>query len=97
MAEIWCAGPYFDTGGAHARSRYGQVPVKATEGMAMKTKAIGSTVVFGAAVLAACATVKVQAPDKPIEINMNVNIKQEVLIKIDQEIADLIANNPDIF
>lgn len=47
--------------------------------------------------VSACATVKVQAPDKPIEINMNINIKQEVLIKIDQEIADLIANNPDIF
>lgn len=46
---------------------------------------------------AACATVKVQAPDRPIEINMNVNIKQEVLIKMDKEIQDLIANNPDIF
>jgi hypothetical protein len=47
--------------------------------------------------IAACATVKVEAPDKPIEINMNVNIKQEVLIKMDKEIQDLIANNPDIF
>ena len=46
---------------------------------------------------AACATVKVEAPDKPIEINLNVNIKQEVLIKMDKEIEDLIANNPDIF
>lgn len=45
----------------------------------------------------ACATVKVEAPDKPIEINLNVNIKQEVLIKMDKEIQDLIANNPDIF
>ncbi|MCB2112773.1 MAG: YnbE family lipoprotein [Parvularculaceae bacterium] len=47
--------------------------------------------------VAACATVKVQAPDKPIEINLNVNIKQEVLIRMDKEIEDLIANNPDIF
>ena len=46
---------------------------------------------------AACATVKVEAPDKPIEINLNVNIRQEVLIKMDKEIEDLIANNPDIF
>jgi len=46
---------------------------------------------------AACATVKVEAPDKPIEINLNVNVKQEVLIKMDKEIEDLIANNPDIF
>lgn len=49
------------------------------------------------AAISACATVKVQAPDKPIEINLNVNIKQEVLIKMDKEIQDLIANNPDIF
>ena len=47
--------------------------------------------------LVACATVKVEAPDKPIEINLNVNIRQEVLIKMDKEIEDLIANNPDIF
>jgi hypothetical protein len=47
--------------------------------------------------VAACATVKVEAPDKPIEINLNVNIKQEVLIKMDKEIQDLIANNPNIF
>ena len=49
------------------------------------------------AVVGACATVKIEAPDKPIEINLNVNIKQEVLIKMDKEIQDLIANNPDIF
>lgn len=49
------------------------------------------------AAVGACATVKVEAPDKPIEINLNVNIKQEVLIKMDKEIQDLIANNPDIF
>ncbi len=54
-----------------------------------------AAILFAAA--GACATVKVQAPDKPIEINLNVNIKQEVLIKMDKEIQDLIANNPDIF
>lgn len=47
--------------------------------------------------LVACATVKVEAPDKPIEINLNVKIDQEVRIKMDKEIEDLIANNPDIF
>lgn len=53
--------------------------------------------VLAFAAVGACATVKVEAPDKPIEINLNVNIKQEVLIKMDKEIQDLIANNPDIF
>ena len=47
--------------------------------------------------LAGCATVKVQAPDKPIVINLNVKIEQELRIKLDREIEDLIADNPDIF
>lgn len=48
-------------------------------------------------ILAACATVKVQAPDKPIEINLNVKIDQEVRVKLDKEVQDLIAKNPDVF
>ena len=54
--------------------------------------------VIGAAFLATgCATVKVEAPDEPIEINLNVKIEQEVRIRLDREIDDLITNNPDIF
>lgn len=45
----------------------------------------------------ACATVKVEAPDKPIEINLNIKIEQELRIKLDREIDELIENNPDIF
>ena len=47
--------------------------------------------------MAACATVKVQAPDKPIEINLNVKIEQEVRVRLDREIEDLIVDNPDVF
>lgn len=47
---------------------------------------------------AACSpTIKVQAPDKPIEINLNVKIEQEIRIKVDRELDDLFANNPDLF
>ncbi|MCI5044260.1 MAG: YnbE family lipoprotein [Aquisalinus sp.] len=49
------------------------------------------------ALLAGCATVKLEAPDKPIEINLNVNITQELLIKVDKDVEDLISSNPDIF
>ncbi len=42
-------------------------------------------------------TVKLQAPDKPITINLNVKIDQEVRVKLDKEIETLIANNPDVF
>lgn len=56
--------------------------------------------VLAAALLNGCATVhtvQLQAPDKPIEVNLNVKIDQEVRVKLDREIEDLIAENPDIF
>ncbi len=47
---------------------------------------------------AACTpTVKLEAPDKPITINLNVKIDQEVRIKLDNEVEELIADNPDLF
>ena len=43
---------------------------------------------------AACTpTVKVQAPDKPIEINMNINIKHEILIKVEKQVEELLEND----
>ena len=42
-------------------------------------------------------TVKLAAPDKPIEINLNVKIDQNVKIQIDKDLEDLIAKNPDLF
>lgn len=48
--------------------------------------------------LGACSpTVKVQAPDKPIVINLNVKIEQEVRIRVEQGVEDLLTDNPDIF
>lgn len=50
------------------------------------------------AAAAACTpTVKVQAPDKPIEINLNVKIDQEVRVKLDKDVEDLISKNPSLF
>ena len=44
--------------------------------------------VAGAALLAAGCnpTVKIEAPDKPIEINLNVKIEQEIRIKVDRDL-----------
>ena len=50
-----------------------------------------------AVALAACTTVKLEGGEKPIEVNLNVKIDQEVRVKLDREIEDLIADNPDIF
>jgi hypothetical protein len=50
------------------------------------------------ALAAGCSpTVKVEAPDKPIEINLNVKIEQEVRVKLERDAEDAIASNPGIF
>lgn len=45
--------------------------------------------------LAGC--VQLRAPDRPIEINLNVNIKQEVVVKLQRDVGNLIDQNPDLF
>lgn len=48
--------------------------------------------------LVACTpTVQVQAPDKPIEINLNVNIEHRIKVEIEKDVKDSIAKNKDIF
>jgi hypothetical protein len=47
---------------------------------------------------AACSpTVKVEAPDKPIVINLNVKIEQEVRVKVDRDVDKLVQSNPNLF
>ena len=41
--------------------------------------------------------VNVSAPDKPIEINLNINVKQEVVYRLDGEAKSTIKANPGIF
>ena len=52
---------------------------------------------FGLGLAACNPTVKVEAPDKPIVINLNVKIEQEVRIKVDKDVDNLVTSNPNIF
>jgi YnbE-like lipoprotein len=45
--------------------------------------------------LSSCITVK--APDKPIDVNLNVDIKQEVLVRLQQDVQQMIQKNPQAF
>ena len=45
--------------------------------------------------LAGCITVR--PPDKPIEVNLNVDIKQEVSVRLQQEVQQMIQKNPQAF
>ena len=48
--------------------------------------------------VAGCSpTVKVEAPDKPIEINLNIKIEQEVRIKVERDLEKVFAEDPDLF
>ncbi|NOX81512.1 MAG: YnbE family lipoprotein [Alphaproteobacteria bacterium] len=63
----------------------------------LKPAAMIVVVALAATMLGACTTIKLEGGDKPIEVNLNIKIDQEVRVKLDREIEDLIAANPDIF
>ena len=55
---------------------------------------------------AACATalmlplggcISLSTPEKPIEINLNVTIRQEVLVRLQKDVEQLINQNPEAF
>tara|TARA_R110000782_G_scaffold4481_2_gene15900 strand:- start:46 stop:195 length:150 start_codon:yes stop_codon:yes gene_type:complete len=49
-------------------------------------------------VVAACQpTVQVNAPEKPIVINLNVKIEHEVRVKLEKDVDDLLKKNSDLF
>jgi YnbE-like lipoprotein len=53
--------------------------------------------VFALALAACQHRVQVEAPKDPIVINLNVKIEQEVRVKVDREVEDLLADNPELF
>ncbi|MCL1045885.1 YnbE family lipoprotein [Shewanella electrodiphila] len=47
--------------------------------------------------ISACSpTVKIAPPDKPIEINLNVKIEHEIIIRIDKEL-DILLEDDELF
>ncbi len=48
--------------------------------------------------IAGCSpTVKVEAPEKPIEINLNVKIEHEIRLQVDKDLEDLFEEDSDVF
>lgn len=47
--------------------------------------------------VATAGCVQVQAPDKPIVIELNINIRQEVVYRLDAKARDLIEQEAGIF
>jgi hypothetical protein len=54
---------------------------------------------MAAAILAGgiAGCINIAAPDKPIVIELNINIRQEVIYRLAEDAANTIEENPDIF
>lgn len=53
-----------------------------------KAAARAALLLGGSAMLSSC--VQVAAPDRPIEVNLNINIRQEVVVRLQQDARELI-------
>lgn len=42
-------------------------------------------------------TVKVEAPDKPITINLNVKIEHEIRVKVDKQLDSVLSEDSGLF
>ncbi len=54
-------------------------------------------VVLMSSALALGGCISVNAPDKPIVIELNINIKQEIIYRLAADAGNTIETNPDIF
>ncbi len=55
-------------------------------------------ILWSAFYLLGCSpSVKLEAPDKPIEINMNVKIEHEIRLKVEKDVDELISNQKGLF
>jgi hypothetical protein len=58
---------------------------------------IGKALLAGAAAAGLAGCVSVAAPERPIEINLNITIRQEVVVRLQRDAQELIQNNPGVF
>ena len=53
--------------------------------------------VMGSFLLSCTPTVKVEPPDKPITINLNVKIEHEIRVKVDKDLEDVFNEDSGLF
>ena len=87
---------------ALARERYCRAKNILTKRKEAMNKQIDSilallSLVAGTLMTGCNPTVKIEAPDKPIVINMNIKIDHEIRIKVDRELDYLLENKQGLF
>ena len=55
------------------------------------------SITMGTLMTGCSPTVKIEAPDKPIVINMNIKIDHEIRVKVDRELDSLLDNKKGLF
>jgi hypothetical protein len=93
MQSIWICGTDEPSKGrkiAHARSAPAPRFLSLWAGLIW-------TLLLGALGTGCSPRVKVEAPDKPIEINVNVKIEQEIRVKLDKAVERTLDENPELF
>ncbi|HEV2866405.1 MAG TPA: YnbE family lipoprotein [Allosphingosinicella sp.] len=58
---------------------------------------LAKSLAASAALLPLGGCVEVTAPERPIEINLNINIRQEVVVRLQEDVRELIQQNPGVF
>lgn len=62
-----------------------------------RKRAIRSLPLVVASLLTLAGCISVEAPDKPIVIELNINIRQEVIYRLAEDAGNTIEENADIF
>ena len=60
-------------------------------------KLIFSAIVLLSLVAGCNPTVKVEAPEKPIEINLNVKIEHHIRLQVDEDLEELFSEESGVF
>ena len=63
----------------------------------MNKQTLIALIATSVALLACTPTVKVEAPDEPITINLNVKIEHEIRVKVDRELDTLFDEDNGLF
>lgn len=63
--------------------------------MVRAARAKGLMLIAGAMTLTGC--ISVNAPDKPIVIELNINVKQDVVYRLAADAGNTVKDNPGIF
>ena len=61
------------------------------------TQGMTAAVLAGLLLMACQPTVRVEAPQEPITINLNIKLDADVRLKIEEQAEETIESNPDLF